>query len=56
MLNIIIFRKSRSIRGNELKNCRAGHATNDRKVHVHCMLDNYGYRHTHKTLIPIAFP
>jgi len=28
------------------KHCRAGWATDDNMVHVHCMLDTKGYRHT----------
>jgi len=27
------------------KGCRVQQATDDNMVHVHCMLDNYGYRH-----------
>ena len=34
---------------------RAGHAADDNMAHAHCMLDNYGYRHT-LYVIFIAFP
>ena len=30
------------------KYCRGGKATDDNMVHMHCMLDVYGYRHTHR--------
>jgi hypothetical protein len=30
------------------KYCRAGQATDDNMAHAHDMLDNYGYKYTHR--------
>jgi len=38
------------------KYCTAGQATDDNMAHVHCMLDDYGYKHNSIYVILIAFP
>jgi len=44
--NFFFFRKSCLLWNNVEKYCRVGQATNDSMVHTHCLLDNWGYRHT----------
>ena len=41
------FRKSSCLQGNVEKYCRSGQAKGDNMAHANCMLDTYGYRHTH---------
>jgi len=45
-LTFFFFRKSIPLWNHVEKYCRAGQATDDNMAHVHCMLDNWDYRHT----------
>jgi len=40
---------------NVEKYCTAGQATDDNMAHAHCMLDNQGYKNTHKTCNTFCF-
>ena len=51
----IFFLKSCRLWDNVDKFCRAGQATDNNTAHAHCMLDNYGCRHTHTQYIWILF-
>ena len=44
--SLTFFRKWYNLWDNVGKYCRAGQATNDNMVHVNCMLDDQGYKHT----------
>jgi len=46
ILNNIFLRKLCRLRDNVVKCCRAGQVTDDNMVHVHCVVDTYGYSHT----------
>jgi len=39
-------------KGNMEKCCRVCQATNNKMVHVHCMLHTYGYKHSQNTQKP----
>jgi len=41
-----VFRKSCRFLDNVEKYCTAGQATDCNLAYTHCMLDNYGYKHT----------
>jgi len=45
--SVTFFRKSCRLWDNVEKYCRAGQAKAGNMAHAHCVLDNYGYKHTH---------
>ena len=47
LCSVTFFRKSCRLWDNVEKFCREGWAADANKVHAHCMLDTWGYKHTH---------
>jgi hypothetical protein len=45
LCSVTLYRKSCRLWDNVEKYCRAEQATDDSMAHVHCMLDNQGYKH-----------
>jgi len=54
-INFFFFENRVVISDNVEKYRSSGQSTDDNMAHVHCLLDTYGYRHTHRILINYCF-